>query len=160
MEFHIPREKEGGQKPESISSPFVLDLSERHRVVSASDLSPRESATLVSKKVHDRRTSVFVQLSTLAVCGIFILFVIASARSFSAGEKLLNELAVSAKKSYSQLIGAGRLREPGAAKNMFEQAYSQFARAQEKVWFLQKDPVLGKYASVLESGQLLADSGE
>lgn len=162
------REKESGGKADvpldtphdSTQSPFIVDLSGEHRVMSAPDHSPKEPGILVSKKISGMGASVFVQLMSLAMCGVLILFALASARSFSAGEKLLNELAVSAKKSYSQLIGAGRSREPGAAKSMFEQAYSQFQNAQKKVWFLEKDPLFRKYTSVLESGQLLADSGE
>lgn len=172
-----PKPSGGRQKtvPDSgtKNSPFIVDLSEKnvtHADIHTSDIrgtnhatSGRLGETLVVRKHLGRTTSIMIQLSVLAVFGGLILFVVASARGYAAGGKLMRQITQSAKDGYGQIIQAGSAvkgNDLSVTQSMFEQAYSTFQQAKTQIWFIQSDPVLSRYTAVLESGSLLAESGK
>ncbi len=92
-----------------------------------------------------------------------IIFLFSTAKSYTAGQRLFSDIANSAKQGYTQLAQGGqevKNQDIAGAQSIFEQAYAQFQAAQDQIWFMKNEPTLSKYTAVLESGQLLADSGK
>lgn len=154
-------------------SPFVIDVSQKNVIradVSTSDIRSGEArddgtrgSTFIVQKQTSTGTSIAIQLGVMAVFGAVILFGIYAARGYAAGGKLFSQVTQSAKSGYGQIIQGGtnaKDNDLATAQNMFEQAYSTFQQAQSQIWFIKSDPILSKYASVLESGSLLAESGK
>lgn len=154
-------------------SPFVIDVSQKNVIradMSTSDIrsgegndSNAKAATFIVQKQTSTGTSIAIQLGVIAIFGAVILFGIYAARGYAAGGKLFSQVTQSAKNGYGQIIQGGtnaKDNDLATAQNMFEQAYNTFQQAQSQIWFIKSDPILSKYASVLESGSLLAESGK
>jgi len=153
-------------------SPYILDLSQETVVNSSVNLMDQGDLTDIHSQKKDpgiivmqkkNKSSMFLQLSWVGVLGLFIIFLLNTAKGYAAGEKLFAHIADSAKQGYGQLVSGTKevknQNTPGA-ENMFEEAYVQFQSAQDQIWFMKNEPTLSKYTAVLESGQLLADSGK
>lgn len=154
-------------------SPHVLDLSQEAIVNTGINVS--NSKTDISKNQNDSekptmivarkmtRPSVFLQLSWIGILGLFIIFLLNTAKGYATGQKLFTKIAQSAKQGYGQLLEGGqkiKQLDSTSANSIFEEAYSQFEKAQEQIWFMKNEPTLSKYTGILESGKLLADSGK
>ncbi len=156
------------------TSPYILDLSQKTivnlsdgksptdiRTINNIDTHPQDATMLVAQKA--RSSSLFLQLSGIAVMGLVIVFLLNTARSYTEGQKLFAKVAQSAKNGYSQLVHGGEQAQKkniNATRSMFEEAYAQFQTAQEQIWFLKNEPSLARYTAILESGRRLAESGK
>lgn len=156
------------------ASPYILDLSQKTivnltdtksptdiRTINNNDTNPQDATMLVAQKT--KPSSLFLQLSGIAIMGLVIIFLLNTARSYTEGQKLFAKVAQSAKNGYSQLVQGGEQAQKkniNATRNMFEEAYVQFQSAQEQIWFLKNEPSLARYTAILESGRRLAESGK
>lgn len=152
-------------------SPYILDLSQEVIVNTSVNLADEEMTDIHRTKSDPgmlvvqkmRPPAIGLRLAWIGVLGLCIIFLLNTAKSYTAGQILFSKIAQSAEQGYGQLVQGGKEinnADPLMAAGIFDQAYAQFQQAQNQIWFIRNEPTLSKYTAVLDSGQLLADSGK
>lgn len=152
--------------------PHILDLSEK-TVMNSSIILKDENAGITD--IHGGKRSdglivvqknklsfIWLQVSCIAICGLVIIFLVHTAKSYTAARLLIVKMTDATKKGYIQLFEGGKKvqsQDVNSAKSIFDEAYQQFKVAQEQIWFLKNEPELKKYTAILDTGTRLADAG-